>query len=174
MNALRLFPVALLLATAWGASQPSKSAASTGKVVPHERLQALLPQLPGWTRGNVQGETVVEDTPISRIQVSYEKGESSLSFEIMDTAKNKDLLAELRLLIKPGYSEKRDNGYTKATEVRRFPATEEWTNEARNGYISVLVAERFVVKVTGEYVPNVDTIRKAVEAVDLEKLAALK
>ena len=174
MNALRLFPVALLLATAWGASQPAKSAAASGKVVPHERLQALLPPLPGWTRGDVQGETVVEDTPISRVQVAYDKGESSLSFEIMDTARNKDLLAEIRPMIKPGYSEKRRDGYTKATTVGRFPGVEEWTPEAKNGYVSVLLGERFVLKVTGSYVPNVDTIRKAVEAVDLEKLAGLK
>jgi hypothetical protein len=166
----------LLAAAICGAAEkakPSPRAASV-KVVPHEKLQALLPQLPGWTRGEVQGETVVQDTPISRVHVSYDRDVSSLDFEIMDTLMNKDLLAELRTLIKAGYNQKRNDGYTKATMVKGFPATEEWTTEPRNGYISVLVAERFVVKVTANTVMNVDVMRKAVEAVDLQKLAALK
>jgi hypothetical protein len=168
--------MAFLAATALGAADKKKSAprSAGGKVVSHERLQALLPDMPGWKRGEVQGETVVEDMSLSRVQTEYEKGESSLGFEIMDTMMNKDLLAELRPLIKAGYSEKRDDGYTKATTIRGFPATEEWTPEAKNGYISVLVADRFVVKVTGSSVPNVQTIRTAIEAIDLPKFAALK
>jgi hypothetical protein len=58
--------------------------------------------------------------------------------------------------------------------MRGCPATEEWTPEAKNGYLSALVSDRFVVKVAGSYVSSLETIRSGIEAFDFQKLAALK
>lgn len=172
MKALAVFSLVLLVATGFAADGKVKKGAA--KVVSHVKIQALLPQMPGWSRGEVHGETVNDDPPIARVHVSYEKAESQLAFEIMDTVMNKDLLSEMREKTKPGYSEKSSLGFTRATTVKGFPAVEEWTPEAKNGYVSVLVAERFTVAVTGSFVANLDTIRRAVEAIDLQKIAELK
>ncbi len=178
MKTLGIFCALILTATATALSAAEKKKSTprsaSAKVVPFERLQTFLPDMAGWKRGEIRGETVIEETSISRVQVNYDNGESSLSFELMDTGMDKNLLAELKDMIKPGYSEKQGGTYIKATTVAGHPATEEWTKEARNGYISVLAGGRFVLKVTGSGVTNVEVIRQAVEAVDLKKLAALK
>jgi len=143
---------------------------SNVKLVPHESLQALLPQLPGWERGEPKGETVTSGISVSRVTAEYDKGDSSLTFELMDTSMNQALLAPLMVLVKAGYIDRRSDGYTKATTVGGFPGTEEWTPEAKNGEVSALVGGRFVVKATGNSVANVGVIREAVEAIDLKKL----
>jgi hypothetical protein len=142
-------------------SAAAPASSSSVKPVPHEQLQALLPTLPGWTRGEMRGETVAEDA-ISRAQADYEKGMSGLSFQIMDTAMNKDLLAQAEAKVRGG------------TSIGGFPAFEEWTAEAKNGEIQILVGGRFTVAVTGSSVDDLTVIRKAVEVMDLKKLAALK
>jgi len=40
--------------------------------------------------------------------------------------------------------------------------------------VSILVGGRFIVGVTGDGVPDLATIRKAAETIDLQKMAALK
>jgi hypothetical protein len=174
MKALVVFCALVMAAAIGGAAEKKAKSAAGAKVVPHKQLQTLLPQMPGWTRGEPQGETIIEEVTLSRVQAEYIKGENSLTFEIIDTAMNKDLLAEMRELTKPGYSQKLPAGYVKATTIRGYPATEEWTPEARNGYLSALVSDRFVVKVSGSYVPSLETIRSGIEAFDFQKLAALK
>jgi hypothetical protein len=58
--------------------------------------------------------------------------------------------------------------------VHGFPAYEEWTAESRYGEVHVLVAERFMVKVTGEIVADRATVERAAQAIPLQKPAALK
>jgi hypothetical protein len=58
--------------------------------------------------------------------------------------------------------------------VRGFPAYEEWTAESQHGEVHVLVADRFMVKVTGSLVASLAVIESAATAIDLQQLAALK
>jgi hypothetical protein len=58
--------------------------------------------------------------------------------------------------------------------VGGFPGVQEWTPEPRNGEVTVVLADRFTVRAVGSTVPDLDTIRAAVEAVELKKLAGLK
>jgi hypothetical protein len=147
--------------------------ASNVKVVPFEQLQALLPSLPGWTRGEPTGETVTEGVAISRTQANYDKGDGSLSLEIMDSSMNQALLAPMMAMLKPGYDQRTVEGYKKATTIGGFPGAEEWTVVSKHGVVTAVVNERFFATATGDGV-DIDTVRKAVEAIDLKKLAALK
>lgn len=147
---------------------------SNVKVVPFESLQALLPDLPGWTKGEPKGETETVGVSISRVQVDYEKGDSTLSFELMDSSMNQALLAPMAALVKTGISERTSDGYKKGTTVGGLPGTEEWTSTSKRGVVTVIAGGRFFATVTGEGVPDIETVRKAVEAIDLKKLAALK
>ncbi len=157
----------LLLSSLAGAVCAAAQARPGVKVVPHAALQALLPALPGWQRGQPQGETDTAES-VSRVTVAYEKGPSRLSFEFMDSSMNEDVLALIKEAIK---------GQTpdmKPTTLAGFPAAEEWFKDSLHGSVSILVAGRFIVGVTGEGVPDLATIRKAAETIDFQKMAALK
>ena len=53
-------------------------------------------------------------------------------------------------------------------------SAKEWTDTANNGTVHVLVAQRYMVKVTGDSVENLATITSAARAIGLARLAALK
>ena len=91
-----------------------------------------------------------------------------------DSSLNQMLTSAFLMGAKAGVVEKTADGYTKGTTVAGFPAVESWTPAAKNGELGLLVGGRYLVKVNGSTVPDVETIRKAVEAIDLKKLAALK
>lgn len=137
------------------------------RVVPHTTLEALLPALPGWQRGTPRGETDTEES-VSRVTVDYDKGPSTLSFEFMDSSLNNDVLALIKEAIKG------QNPEMKPTTLAGFPGAEEWTQESKRGSVHILVAGRFMVAVTGEHVPDLAAVRQAVQAIDLQKMAALK
>jgi hypothetical protein len=155
-------------------SASATSATTSSKVVAHEQLQALLPQVEGWTRGEPRGETDTTEA-VSRVQASYERRDNGgLSVEIMDTARNQAMLEPMLAMIKSGYKSNQGGTVTKATTVGGFPGYEEWTSESKNGSVSVLVEGRFTVAVTGSFVPDLATLRKVADSIDLKKLAALK
>ena len=51
---------------------------------------------------------------------------------------------------------------------------EKWQNASKDGEVTVVVANRFIVQADGNNVENIDVVRKAVTAVDLNKLAGMK
>jgi hypothetical protein len=144
----------------------SSSQASSGKVelVAHERLKAFLPTLPGWTReGDPKGTTDPAEG-VSRVVAQYNHtGGGGVSIEIMDTMSNPKLLEILKEDLK-----------SKETKVAGFPALQDWRSEIGSGTITVLVADRFVVGITGTNVSEFAVLQKTVDAIDLRKLAALK
>jgi hypothetical protein len=162
------------------AAEEAMKAAASGqtaapRTVSHETLKTFLPALPGWTRGEIQGETSNDmGISISRVQVNYDKGEANLSYEIMDSSLNAAITAPFLMAAKAGMTEQTADGYTRGLMVSGFPAIETWTPAAKNGELGLLVGGRYLVKVTGNSVPDIDTIRNAVAAVDLKRLATLK
>jgi hypothetical protein len=160
-----------------GQSGAAASAAGSGPaagltLVPHTTLETFLPALPGWTfEYQPRGDTDTAEG-YARVQVNYVRGESGMSIEIVDTMKNPNILDPLPATLASDAAAQQA-GLTRTT-VGGFPGVEEWTPEPRNGEVTVLVADRFVAKAVGSTVPDLATIRAAVAAVDLKKLAELK
>jgi hypothetical protein len=154
------------------------SSPSAAMVVSHETLAALLPTIPGFMReSDVKGTTDREEK-VSRVQLDYIQeggGTAGLSVEMMDVAMNNVMLAPIKELLKIQGARDGAAGTTeKVVTISGYPAVEEWTAQANNGSVTVLLADRFVVKVTGSTVASVDVIHKAIEAIDLKKIASLK
>ena len=145
------------------------------RAVPHQQLEALLPMLPGFTRQLPQGETDNVDAPVSRTTVDYEAPSvaATISIELMDSCRLPEMLAQLREFLTTG-APATSGTAMRSIPVRGFPAYEEWTAESRHGEVHVLVADRFLVKVTGSLVADLKTVEDAAGAIDLQKLAALK
>ena len=139
---------ALLLVTGCASNDDERvSHAPAGvTVVPHQTLETFLPNLAGWQRGEVRGETDTTES-VSRITVDYDKPPSTLSFEFMDSSMNPDVLALINDAIKGRNSE------MTPTMLKGFPGAEEWT---------------------GETMPDLASVRAAAETIDLAKMAALK
>ena len=157
------------------ATQAGATAGQAGSVtlVPAARLKPFLPELPGWSKGAVKEETDTSEH-VSRVQVDYEKGVSGLSVEIMDSTKNPYVMAPMTDLIKANQTEGRADGFTRPATVDGFPGIEEWTDTVNNGTVHGLVAQRYMVKVTGDSVESVATITSAARAIGLARLAALR
>lgn len=171
-----LVSLALIAASCGGADAPRQ--ASSAKVVPHETLLEFLPNLTGWSQERApQGETDTTEG-VSRVQVTYAQqgGIGGISIEIMDTSGNNNILGPLREFIKANRTERSGGGAIETTPVQvlGFPGQQEWTPEAKNGTLSVLVADRFTVGITGNSLANADVMKTTAEAIDLKKLASLK
>ena len=149
-------------------------AQSSGPAVPFESLIALLPELPGWTRGDPKGESVTAPMAHSRAEARYTMGDSRLTLELADTALSPVLTAPLAMFLRSGYAERSTDGFKRAVTVAGHPAMEDWNTRSRRGEVTVLVANRFTIKASGDDVPSIDVVRRAAEAVDIGKLAALK
>jgi len=154
-----------------GLQQMSKN---TAKPVDSDDLKTLMPDIPGWTKGDVHGEMVSMGFAQSNAKAKYTKGDSTLELEITDSTANQLLLAPMMMMLSSGYEEKSDDGYTKAVQIAGFPGFEEWEKGAKHAQATAVVNNRFIVQANAHSVDSTDAARKAVEAVNLTKLAGLK
>ena len=149
-------------------------AQSSAPAVDYERLKELIPEISGWTRSAPRGEQVTMPFKISKAGARYEKGDSSIKLDITDSSFNQLLLAPLSMFMAMGFEEKSDDGFTKAVKIAGLPGFEKWQNAGKDGEVTVVVANRFIVQADGNNVENLDVVRKVVTAVDLNKLAGMK
>jgi hypothetical protein len=149
-------------------------AQSQAKPVDFELLKALLPEMSGWTRTRPRGEQIKTPFAISNAKAHYTMGASTMDIEITDSALNQMIFAPFAMFMASGYEERSDDGYKKAGTIAGSPGFESWEKDANRGEVTVIVANRFVVQAKGRRVPSVDSVKKAVETIDLAKLARLK
>ena len=65
-----------------------------------------------------------------------------------------------------------DSGYEKTTKYKGYPAVEKYENEGKSGELQVYVGKRFIVQVSA-HDATIEQIRAAMDALDVEKIAAL-
>ena len=157
---------------------PSPSAQPSGpalvEAVNFEKLVELIPDAPGWTRTTPLGQQIVTTTSYAIANADYVKGESLIRLELTDSGCNSLILAPLSMMLAPSYWERSTDGYRKYAAVSGQPGFESWQNDAKDGEVTVLVANRFVVNARGTSVPNIEAVRSIARAIDIEKLASLK
>jgi hypothetical protein len=144
------------------------------QVVDFEKLQAMLPEVPGWTRSEPRGEQMSMGIKMSRAEARYTNGDSTIRLEIQDTALSQMLLAPLSIFMASGYSERSSEGYKRSTSIGGQPGFEELRKNSREGEVTVVVGNRFIVSARGDEVDSTEPARKLIEAVDLAKLATMK
>ena len=160
----------LVYALALTAATPAE-AAQACQPVPGNNLEQFYPVLPGWTRGTPQSETDRSES-VSRTTVDFDRKTETISVELMDSCRSADVLLLIRETLETFPPATR--GTTQRhTTVNGFPAYEEFTAESGHGEIHVLVADRFMVKVTAES-SNLPTVQNAARLVQTAGLAALR
>ena len=150
---------------------PAPSSWQACRVVPGQTLETFYPVMPGWKRGEPKTETDTQES-VSRTTVDFDRGTSTISVELMDSCRNADMLAMLTESLKQPPPSTPDTA-VRLLEINGFPGYEEWTNEAGNGEVHVLVAGRFMVKVTAG-TSDRTTLENAATLIPMQKLAALK
>lgn len=154
-----------------GAGADAMTAAQTCQPVPGTTLEQYYPVMPGWKRGKPQSETDPAES-VSRTTVDFDRDTETISVELMDSCRNPYVLQMIREALKkfpPG-----TQGTTQRhTTVNGFPAYEEFTAESGHGEIHVLVADRFMVKVTAG-TSTLPTLQNAANQVPMQKLAVAK
>jgi hypothetical protein len=164
--------VAFLLIAASSLAAATGTATAQGcQPVPGNNLEKFYPVMPGWTRGTPQSETDASEA-VSRTTVDFDRGTETISVEVMDSCRNADVLQLLRESLKTLPPNTRGT-IQRHTTVNSFPAYEEFTAESGHGEIHVLVADRFMVKVTAGS-SNLRTLQNAALLVPMAGLAALK
>lgn len=139
--------------------------------VPGTTLEQFYPVMPGWTRGVPRSETDTQEA-VSRTTADFDRGIETISVELMDSCRNADVLLLIREMLKqfppgaPGTTQRH-------TVVNGFPAYEEFTADSGHGEIHVLVADRFMVKVTVE-TSTLLTLQNATRLIPMQKLAVAR
>ena len=142
--------------------------------VPFEALVPLLPEIPGWTRGEPRGESETLPMAYSRAEARYTSGDRVLTMEITDTALSQFLLAPLSMFLTSGYAERSSDGFKRSVTIGGHPGFEDWNAPARRGQVTVVVGGRYVVEASADDVDGVEVARQAVDAVDLSRFARLQ
>ena len=153
--------------------------AATGKKVTpvdFRELKALLPEaLPGMKRTRAEGERAAAmGLNISKAEGEYEKEGSSIHINLMDMG----TLSGMAAMATVGWAlaeidKETETGYEKTSTYQGYKSHEEYNRNSKDGEVTVLVADRFVVEVRGNNLP-MEAIMAAVGTVDLNKLAAMK
>jgi hypothetical protein len=146
----------------------------TAPAVDFEKLVALIPEQSGWTRSEPKGQQVSMGVSISRAEAEYTKDDSTITLEITDSAFSQMLMAPLSMMLMTSYSERTSDGYKKYAAVGGSPGFETWASGSKEGEVTAVVANRFIVHARGTNVPGIDPVRAVVQAVDFGKLTALK
>jgi hypothetical protein len=144
------------------------------QVVDYEKLKELVPELSGWERSKVKGEQQSMGAfSVSKAEADYKKGDASIDFDITDTTSVSMLLAPF-MMVGANFSERSDEGYKKGINLNGMTGFEEWRKDGGHGEVHLLVANRYIVSANGRGLDSPDVARQLVQAVNLQKLAALK
>ena len=139
--------------------------------VPGQTLETFYPVMPGWERKDPTSETDTQES-VSRTTVDFDRGVSTISVEIMDSCRNPNVLMMMTESLKQLPPASGDTVVRHVT-VNGFPGYVEWTAAAGHGELHVLVAGRFMIKVTGE-MTDMPTLENAATSIPMQKLAAMK
>jgi hypothetical protein len=156
-----------------GAAAALSAKTPDGKPIEPMTFQALetaLPDLSGWKMAKPEGERMTSPIPFSKTETDYQNGEERVEVSITDTAAAMMLLMPVRMMVATGYSRETSNGYEKAVSVNGMPAVEKWSSANKDGELTVLVNDRFIVQFDGRNVSGVKTLHDFAAKTDFGKL----
>lgn len=141
-----------------------------------EQLKPFVPEtLGGLARSsyNVERNTVV-GIQIANGKASYadESGEQQLNLEITDMGGVRGIAMLAGWSLVESESESSE-GYERVYRQGDMRVHEQWNESSRSGSYELIVAERFLVKLSGNGL-DMDRIKEAAMSIDLSALAALK
>ena len=170
---LLLLIVSSAALTAWQ-DQPKK-------VVPVVAPAALEPLLPaaieGWTKVRSTSNRVTDGCAYAFADTVYANGDAKLRVTVADTGFDADALMTVATIVMSfpaGHTEKipPDTVISRIT-YRGYPAATMWDSTKGDAEFTVVVGDRFIVKVEGTRADGLDTLRGVLDTIDLKKIAEI-
>jgi hypothetical protein len=145
--------------------------------VDFRKLKELLPEeIAGLKRSESSGskEGAMGFT-ISRAEASYSgESDASMQLEILDTGGIAGVATmALAAWTMADIDKETETGYEKTTKLEGYKAFEKYNSQDKSGELNVLVADRYVVNVSGNNV-SVEQLKSVLGKLDLDKLGELK
>lgn len=145
--------------------------------VDYNELKDMLPKKIGGYKkiDDYGGRKAMFGIRISQADATYEnrKGDE-IKISIIDFGSIKGIAGKAMLTwMSAEINNKSDDGYEKTTEYKGFKAFEKYSYEDKDGKLSVIVAERFLVDADGAGA-EMKEIKKGVGDINLKKLSRMK
>lgn len=155
----------------------ASAASNATPVVDFRELKALLPaDLQDMKRSRANGEkSAAMGMTVSYAEASYEATDGgTIEIKISDMGGMGGFMAAAQASwTMTDIDCETDTGFERTTMMGNFKAHEEYDNTERSGDVQVMVANRYLVEISGNNV-SIDQLRAAAKKMDLQKLAALK
>ena len=135
-----------------------------------QTLETALPSVSGWEMEKPRSERMTSPVAFSKTEAQYKNGEQSVRVTITDTGAAMMLLMPVRMMVATGYSRETSEGYEKATTISGQPAVEKWQAADKDGELTILANDRFIVEVRGRDVGSVKALHEFASKTDLGKL----
>jgi thymidylate synthase len=144
------------------------------EVVDAKLLKELLPEdADGLPRKEASSEkTGAMGFKVSQAEARYKDDDSSIKVTILDVAGTGALMGMAAWTMIEMDKENEDS-YEKTTKYKDHKAFEKYNNKNKDGEMAVIVANRFIVTVSGNNV-EMDKIKSTLDDIDLGKLEDLK
>ena len=142
--------------------------------VDFQELQALLPEISSWERGDASGSKMTMPVSFSQAEVTYTKGDASIKATLIDTGFNGLLLAPYQMFLTMGFSQETEEGYEKSTQVAGYAGWEKWNRNDKSGEVHALVGKRFLLNLEGEHIADTKVLLQLAGQIDLKKLEGMK
>jgi hypothetical protein len=140
-----------------------------------ETLRGFLPEeLDGMKRSDFNAErSGAMGMQISSAHATYSDGRiRTMQLEVTDSGNMRGMMA-VASAVAPATEEQTDHGYEKTYSDHDRLVHEAWDTQTKSGEFSVVVANRFTVKASGN-AQDIDQLKEVVNDMDLDKLASLK
>jgi len=140
-----------------------------------ETLRGFLPEeLDGMKRSDFNAQrSGAMGMQISTAYANYSDGKDrNVKIELADTGNMRGMMA-MASAVAHSTEQQSDNGYEKTYSDHDRLVHEAWNSQTKTGEYGVIVASRFSVKASGSGA-SMDDLKRAVNDMDLDKLAALK
>ncbi len=157
------------------AQEMQENAGTAVEPADFRELKALLPaSVNGMTLSNPSGEKVgMMGFKVSTAEGDYKNNGSSVQLKIIDMGGMSSAVSMMAAWSLVDVDKENDNGYEKTSTYNGNKSFEKYNSQNKDGEISVLVANRFMLTANGNNV-EMSVIKKAIDAVNLQKLKSIK
>ncbi len=163
-----------------GVEKLTKDMEKTAKDGPKETIdpKKLKELLPTDADGLDRKESSSEKTATMGFGISTAYGrysddkDQNIDINIIDAAGTGLAMMGMAAWTMASVDKETDNGYEKTTEYEGYKAYEKYDTKNKDGEISVMVANRYIVEVKGRGV-GIDKIKATLKDIDLDKLKGL-